>query len=242
MKISFTLLLFLIAFLGNSQDTITQYYDADWEETDKESASYLRKAVKVERKNWLVSDYFITGQLQMIGHFRNKKFAKKNGEFTYFNINGNKKNQGFYKKDLKVGEWIWYHKNGEISSIEQYSLNKMDTFKFFDEEGNELLGDLIYEIEPEFPGGIDSLYNFLGNNTVYPPSALENGVQGKVYISFIIDKDGSIEDVKVIKSIHSVLDKEATRVIKSMPNWTPGKQHNICVKTKYNIPINFNLN
>lgn len=97
----------------------------------------------------------------------------------------------------------------------------------------------IVEAMPEFPGGQKALFEYLGNNITYPPKAKSKGIKGKVYVNFTIYRDGSIRDAKVIKKAHRLLDKEALRVIKAMPNWIPGTQEGKTVSVSYNLPINF---
>ncbi len=92
---------------------------------------------------------------------------------------------------------------------------------------------------PQFNG---DLGKWLGKNLKYPVRAQEAGVQGRVYIEFIIERDGSITDAKVIRSVHPDLDKEALRVVNSMPKWKPGMQRDKAVRVKFTIPISFRLN
>lgn len=86
-----------------------------------------------------------------------------------------------------------------------------------------------------------ALMKFLSDNVKYPVVAQENGVQGRVVISFVVERDGSITDVKVARSVDPSLDREAARVVKSMPNWIPGKQNGSAVRVKYNVPVSFRL-
>ena len=99
----------------------------------------------------------------------------------------------------------------------------------------------VVEQMPSFPGGDKALMDFLSNNVKYPVVAQENGVQGRVVISFVVEKDGSITDVRVVRSVDPSLDKEAARVVKSMPKWIPGKQNGAAVRVKYNVPVSFRL-
>ena len=100
----------------------------------------------------------------------------------------------------------------------------------------------IVETMPEFPGGAQAMFKFLSENVHYPAIAAENGIQGKVQCQFTVNKDGSIVDVVVVRSAGDAsLDKEAIRVIKSMPKWNPGKQRGKPVRVKYTIPVNFKL-
>ena len=100
----------------------------------------------------------------------------------------------------------------------------------------------VIEIQPAYPGGEKALFEYLANNIKYPKKALDNGIDGTVYVQFTIDKDGSVTDVKVLRGIGGGCNEEALRLIKSMPNWTPGTQQDIPVKVKYALPIKFKLN
>lgn len=99
----------------------------------------------------------------------------------------------------------------------------------------------VVEQMPSFPGGPSALMKYLSENVKYPVVAQENGVQGRVVVSFVVEKDGHITDVKVVRSVDPTLDKEAARVVKSMPNWIPGKQNGSAVRVKYNVPVSFKL-
>ena len=100
--------------------------------------------------------------------------------------------------------------------------------------------DVVEEM-PHFPGGVAALQAFLSSNTKYPVVAQENGVQGRVIVSFVVERDGSITDVKVVRSVDPSLDREASRVVKSMPRWSPGKQNGSTVRVKYTVPVVFRL-
>ena len=91
----------------------------------------------------------------------------------------------------------------------------------------------------EFPGGDNEMYKFIKTNLHYPPSAKESGIQGRVTCRFIIEKDGTISNIKVVRSLHTLLDKEAVRVIESMPKWTPAKRNGEPVRVVFCIPITF---
>ena len=99
----------------------------------------------------------------------------------------------------------------------------------------------VVEQMPSFPGGDAELMKFLHDHMKYPAVAEENGIQGRVICTFVVERDGSITDVKVIKSVDPSLDKEAIRVLKSMPKWIPGKQNGSAVRVKYTVPVTFRL-
>ncbi|ADB39528.1 energy transducer TonB [Spirosoma linguale] len=100
---------------------------------------------------------------------------------------------------------------------------------------------LTVEQQPEYPGGMDALRTFLGKNLNYPRPAASAGVSGRVYVSFIVNTDGSLTDLNILKGIGFGCDEEALRVMRKMPNWRPGKQSGRAVRVKYNIPISFTL-
>ncbi|HLG33847.1 MAG TPA: TonB family protein [Bacteroidia bacterium] len=99
----------------------------------------------------------------------------------------------------------------------------------------------IVEEMPSFPGGETKLYEFIVRNTKYPPVARENGITGRVYVTFIVGKDGKVGDVKVVRGIGAGCDEEAARVIKSFPVWSVGKQNGRPVQVQFTIPVNFTL-
>jgi protein TonB len=99
----------------------------------------------------------------------------------------------------------------------------------------------VVEQMPQFPGGDAALMQYLSSHIKYPVVAEENGIQGRVVCTFVVERNGSITDVRVVKSVDPSLDKEAVRVIKSMPNWIPGKQNGSAVRVKYTVPVTFRL-
>lgn len=99
----------------------------------------------------------------------------------------------------------------------------------------------IVETMPEFPGGQDKMYDFITKNLNYPKLAKENGIQGKVFVSFVVEKDGRISNVKCIKDIGSGCGEECVRIIKKMPNWKPGTQGGKFVRVQFNLPFIFKL-
>lgn len=99
----------------------------------------------------------------------------------------------------------------------------------------------VVEQMPMYPGGDAALMQYLSSNIHYPAVAAENGVQGRVVVGFVVERDGSITDVNVMRSVDPSLDREAVRVVKNMPRWTPGKQNGSAVRVKYQVPVTFRL-
>ena len=106
---------------------------------------------------------------------------------------------------------------------------------------NNMVYDVV-EVMPQFPGGQIAMLKYIMENIKYPKQIMEEGIQGRVTVRFIVEKDGSISDVKPILSVHPLLDKEAVRVVKSMPKWTPGKHNGKPVRVRFNLPVMFKLN
>ena len=107
------------------------------------------------------------------------------------------------------------------------------------EEENKVFD--VVEQMPSFPGGMAALMAYLQKSIKYPPVAEENGIQGRVVCTFVVERDGSVTDVRVAKSVDPSLDKEAVRVVSAMPRWIPGKQNGQSVRVKYTLPVTFRL-
>lgn len=99
----------------------------------------------------------------------------------------------------------------------------------------------IVEENPRFPGGEEACMKWLSDNIKYPPICVEQGIQGRVYAQFVVNKDGSIVDIKIVRSPDPYLSKEAERVLKMMPKWSPGKQRGKPVRVKFSLPVMFRL-
>lgn len=99
----------------------------------------------------------------------------------------------------------------------------------------------VVEVMPSYPGGDDARVKFLAENIVYPSTAKENGVQGVVYVTFVIDENGHVDDVKILRGIGGGCDEETVRVVKLMPDWIPGKEKGKNVRVQFNMPIRFTL-
>jgi len=119
----------------------------------------------------------------------------------------------------------------------------MDAFEFIedDEEIEEQHIFLVVENMPEFPGGEAAMYKFIGKNIDYPRMAKESGISGRVFVTFVVERDGSVTDVQILRGIGGGCDEEAVRVIRAMPRWSPGKQRGKPVRVQYRMPIKFTL-
>lgn len=106
---------------------------------------------------------------------------------------------------------------------------------------NNMVFDVV-EVMPQYPGGQTAMLQYMMKNIKYPKQAMKEGIQGRVTVSFIVEKDGRVTNVRLLRSVQSALDKEAIRVVKSMPKWTPGKHNGKPVRVRFNLPVMFKLN
>ena len=120
----------------------------------------------------------------------------------------------------------------ESDEDEEIEIEEEDDEEFF----------MVVENMPEFPGGDLGLMKYIQKNVKYPPIAKEYNITGKVYVSFIVDRQGKVTNVKIVRGVDKNLDAEAVRVVKSLPKYKPGKQRGKAVRVMFTIPINFTLN
>lgn len=132
----------------------------------------------------------------------------------------------------------------EVPPVETIDESLQDEIDIPDEEPEEIVPTKIFEVvevDPAFPGGEAAMNKFINENFEYPEISREMGEQGKVFVQFVVYADGKIKDVKVIKGVSPAIDKEAVRVVKKMPAWSPGEQAGKKVNVRYIIPINVKL-
>lgn len=247
-----------------SQDTLSYYVTEVGKKTEKENAAGIRKVIKNSEGLFKVYDYYLDGQAQMTGSYLTDSLKKKTGKFEHYYESGELKSISSFVKGKATGNSKIFYRSGQLKSSIDFVQGKkhgqLITYwennvkkredKFIN--GNFVLGKCYnineeeiefypYETMPEFPGGQSALFKFLGKNINYPTKAKAKNIQGKVYINFIVTKEGEISNAYVIKGVYPSLDAEALRVINHMPDWSPGKQDGEVVSVKYNIPINFKL-
>ena len=126
-------------------------------------------------------------------------------------------------------------------NVEWHDMDEVEVFELEPEPEEEEIF-MVVEDAPEFPGGTEALLKYLREHIKYPPICRENNIQGRVLVSFVVNKDGSIVEPEIVKGVNPSLDKEALRVIAGMPNWKPGKQRGKEERVKFTVPVNFRLN
>lgn len=201
----------------------------------KQESDYLVK--NIDMKTNLPRSIFICSGINPI---------VKNGFCVNYYASGSKKSKGYCEDNKAKDKWIIWDEDGKDSSIINYT--KDGEYKFIRVSPNlpYYNGDSISELcetQPSFPGGQSAMMQFLRNSVVYPQKEKEAGISGTCYITFVIERDGSLSDVRVLRGVRNGegFDAEALRIINSMPKWSPGKLNGKNVRIRFNIPIKFNL-
>jgi TonB family protein len=180
----------------------------------------------------LDSCYFVSGKIvgSRIGYYESGKVKYK---YQYIDA-------------LKEGDQFYYLENGEIEKTEFYSKGDLVSTKVKNEvtlEKDKNYDDVFTVVEkmPEYPGGYEKMFEYLGRTIRYPGQARELGAKGKVYVQFIVEKDGSISELDVIRGIGEGCDEVALQAVENMPTWSPGEQRGTPVRVRFILPVNFTL-
>jgi TonB family protein len=179
--------------------------------------------------------WYNNGKLSEEGNYKNNEL---HGTVKTWFESGQLSYEKFYVKGKLQDTLKGYYEDGALRRIEVYKEGEMVDGKVFSKEGGSLAYFPAF-VMPEFPGGELKLQQYLAKSIKYPKSALKKDVSGLVVVSFVVDVDGAIRELEVVKSVHNVLDKEAVRVIKVMPNWKPGLLEGKSVPVRFKIPVRF---
>ena len=169
----------------------------------------------------------------LTGHCHGEKTHFSRNEKEPFNILMSMKNNCKRKPKVQKQEM-------EGTRVVVKAESPEDTAQIKNVESTEKTFEVVEQM-PAFPGGDAALMKYLSENIKYPKAAEKAGEQGRVVVNFIVEKDGAISNVNVVRSVTPTLDAEAVRVIKAMPKWVPGKQDGQFVRVKYNVPVSFRL-
>ena len=204
----------------------------------------------------------VSHRLEMTGHFRNADSIIYEGEFVYYDTLGGVHRTGRYENGEREGEWKEYYKgttqlyllenyekgnregkffsyyeSGKVKRDINYKDGLIVTGKKFAEDGKEL-PFTPHEVMPEADFNVNK---FLSKNVRYPKKCIKEKISGRVVVRFVINEMGKIEQVETLKSVHPLIDEEAMRVVKSMPDWKPGVFDDKAVKVYFSLPIKFSL-
>ncbi len=145
-----------------------------------------------------------------------------------------------FKTNQREGECRSYYPSGQLKRIEVYEQDKFVSGECYNEDGS-VRPFTHLQNPPSFPGGEAKLFQFLSENLHYPSLARENGIQGQVILTFVVNKDGSVSDVNIVKDIGGGCGAEAKRLVEAMPDWVPGSFDDNPVKVRYTLPLKFKL-
>ena len=234
---------FVNSMLLNGQvqkDTI--YFNSKWELSDRSGFQYFRTYEK-SGAVYKIIDHYKNGKLQMTTTSDIPNPLNKNGVTVYYNEEGFRTAVGHESNNKDVGHWVWYYKNETDSSVADYNSDGTKNYTRI-YEGEKAKGEVYTVVEemPEYPGGIKEMMVFIQKNILYPSYCREKSLGGKVFIKFVVNNSGDIENVTIIKSTGVFkLDEEALRVVKLMPKWKPGYQNGKAVSVYFNLPVNFSI-
>jgi TonB family protein len=234
----FTILISIFIYPAVAQDTT--YYDQEHKITKlKTDANFYRVVIKNDNNYW-VREFSKNGKIISDEHFGDGKYLIHHGVSKLFYANGQVEvERNYINNVLEDNLWVFYE-NGKVRRTDAYKNGKLVKGMMFDSLGNEIPYCGEHEVQPEFPGGNINALRFISKNIKFPKSAYRANVNGSVFIKFVVEADGSINEVIILKTLHPECDAEAVRVIKAMPKWTPGFQECKPIRVWFTLPINFN--
>lgn len=242
-----TLLLFAICISGllSAQQTETFYFGADYKEVStKASAAYIANVYseykKKERISYHYEIYNVSGKL--IYYKASESFLlQETDSIALYYPQGIIRTIYYYDNNKSLSQKNEYDRNGNLTSVTNYTNGKPEILEEYKNAGSSEKVFSIVEVMPQFPGGEKEMYAFLGKNLRYPKYAKEHEIEGKIYINFIVRKDGSMDNMWIKEGTHPILDFAAMRTISKMPLWEPGMQQGVKVDLSYNLPVFFKL-
>jgi len=222
--------------------TDSNYYNDDWEKTEAVKATYktVLNYLDTITGSGVISKYTITDTLISVINYSNIPNRIQSGLATEYYTSGQLKHTINYTVGKLNGALKTYYNTGQLKRQDLYKNDSLVTGRCYTLIGADT-SHFPYFMMPEFPGGTKKLYEYLGTSISYPLLARDNGVQGTVYVSFMVSKTGQVSSVQILRGIGAGCDEESIKVVSEMPNWTPGYVDGIVANTWYNIPIKYSL-
>ncbi|KAA9338412.1 TonB family protein [Hymenobacter busanensis] len=180
--------------------------------------------------------WYDDGKVRERGEYHN---GVRTGRWLSVHRNGQKRSEGQYAGNHALGEWRYYYNTGQPAAVESIEQGQPTALTFYNENGTLFDGLLLRRQPPEFPGGETALLDYLNAHTEYPKDARRKGITGKVYVSYTVDEDGRVSQVRVVRGLSADADNEAIRVVKSLPRFKPGREYNVPTAFTYTVPIYF---
>jgi TonB family protein len=249
LKIFIALLVLCLCTNAIAQKKVdTFYFDTNWDTVrTKAEASHIR-VVQTNGKNRVVIEYDSAGVKQEETAYRKDKPRTGEGDLVWWKYgsfrewypSGQLKVEGSYIFDRLHDHLKTYYPNGVLRRDEVYYIDSLKSGHCYAQDSSEV-PHFPYIEKAEFKGGQAALFNFLAKAINYPEDSRRNNDEGIVHVGFVISKTGEVENVRIKRSVSRLLDKEAIRVVKSMPKWKAGKQDGELVRVAYTLPIAFKL-
>lgn len=164
----------------------------------------------------------------------------RNGLYEEWYLSSEKRVSCYYRDDKLDGTFKVFHKNGKLKRSEIWVSGEWKSGECFDENGTKI-PYCSYQEQAQFVGGMPSLFEFLSKEIKYPKKARKDGVEGTIYVGFIVEKDGSISNIVLKRGVEKSLNEEAMKVVKAMPKWKAGKFEGELVRSEFTLPIKFKL-
>lgn len=195
---------------------------------DSSSAKFVRQIFPESDSVFKVQIKYKSGELMMIGVYKDANLRVENGDFKYYYANGIVESEGKYKNGNKVGVWKRWSYDGAQRPDRQYA---DENFK----RTNRTTASA------KFPGGISALQQMVNDSLQYPAEARERRIEGTVYVTFVIDAAGDVRQPEISDGVHYLLDDEALRFVSTMPSWTPATRGGVPVDSNFIMPITFSI-
>lgn len=247
-------LLALVFFMGAAQLTFSQdtlFLDGQFKEVATlAAAQYLeiKKCNAAEPNRCIVARQRSNGEYLSLERFLDYEKGIRHGSSRYWYDGNQVYGEINYDHGLKHGNETTYYPNGKTRRVLVWAQDSIVSGSFFNDDGStrtevfkEDLASAELQVPPSFPGGEAALMQFIFRQISYPPAARDNNIQGVVVVDFVVERDGRIGRTEVLKPVHPALDKEALRIVKQFPNWTPGMVNHFPVPVHYTLPIRFKL-
>jgi TonB family protein len=272
MRLKFSILLILCTLIGRAQNDTVIYYSKLFKAgVSKNEAFYYCEVKKGKKGNYTLREFaLVDNKWKKV--YEGSMNKETDSTFSFFQISNKKqiyirsitkKDSGFYIRDnlnsrlyeeglsktifplIKNGPWRHYNSvDGKIFIEAEYKDNQLITNKYWNPDGT-YINDVFSYVDkyPEYEGGDYELLNFVAQNTRYPEKAKDNNITGRVILSFVVMKDGSIQGIRFVQRVNFLLDVEALRVVNSIPpnKWKPAEIGNKKVNMPVMIPINFSI-
>ncbi len=246
------LLALLFALPSFAQDTL--YFTQCYEPALDPAKAYfyeIRHFDTTDAKRSIVMGFYAdSNKLVFVKRYSDYPELVYDGKCTDWYRNGKVCREARYKNGVLQGDESVYYPNGQLNRKIRWDHDTIVSGVFFNEDGSPktevFKEDLDYDLpgiaeKPSFPGGEGAMMRFLAENLTYPLQAVENNIQGTVYVSFIVEANGEILRAVVLSRPNHLLDPEALRVVKAMPRWNPGAVNGLPVRVRYTLPIRFKL-